>query len=74
MNLRGMYSVKHVHKLPALCNETKRPRQLKHMHKGISLMVSLLGSGQLKRLLKAFLQKMLSFLLHPKLPLYPDSH
>lgn len=35
MNFRGLYSVKYEHKLLDLCNETKRPRQLKHTHKSI---------------------------------------
>lgn len=62
-----MYSVKYEHKLPDLCNETKRPRQLKHMQKGISLTVNLLGNNQLKCLLKGFLQKILPFFIHNSL-------
>lgn len=71
MSFRGMCSVKHEHKLPDLCNQTRRLRQLKHAHKGTNPTINSLESNQLEHLAKGFLQKILSF-LHPKLPLYPD--
>lgn len=66
-NFRGMYSVKHEHKISDLCNETKRARQLTHMPKGIGLTVDLLGSNQLRHLLKGFCRRYLI----PSVSLYP---